>query len=202
MHQELKDSLFKKYPSLYTNEISIGCGNGWYNLINVLSELIVDRSTKVEAIQVKEKFGELRFYYKNTSSDYIEGIVRMAGLLSGVICEECGDLGTTANAKGAMRTRCQKHKSFLEKKIVEEPVELPFEISGIGKSWLAMVTNFYLHVNANRHMYTDLEFGEVTKEFGHLTIEIGGGDDVTDAMIRMMLAYAAVVDEETGELIR
>lgn len=63
---------------------------------------------QVVAIQVKEKFGTLRFYYDG-GDDVIAGMVSVAESMSGVTCEECGNPGTQ-NGTGWIRTTCQEHK--------------------------------------------------------------------------------------------
>ena len=63
---------------------------------------------QVVAIQVKEKFGTLRFYYEG-GDDVVAGMVRMAESMSEVTCEECGNSGTQEGA-GWIRTTCQEHK--------------------------------------------------------------------------------------------
>lgn len=70
MNDELTKKLFNKFPSLYKNsgidlmEYGFACGDGWYPLINLPSQLIVLSSTDIKIIQVKEKFGALRVYTK------------------------------------------------------------------------------------------------------------------------------------------
>jgi len=77
MKKELELKLVKKYPVIfkdYNGDMrqtcmcwGFECGDGWYNLINELCEtvttLISNKNIKVVAVQVKEKFGGLRFYY-------------------------------------------------------------------------------------------------------------------------------------------
>jgi hypothetical protein len=62
---------------------------------------------QVIAIQVKEKFGGLRFYYSG-GDDTIRGIVYMAEEMSYVTCEECGSPGK-ANDGPWIRTLCEEH---------------------------------------------------------------------------------------------
>lgn len=64
---------------------------------------------QVVAIQVKEKFGGLRFYFSG-GDDYIDGIVDMAESMSYRTCEECGAPGT-ATEGGWIRTLCEEHKN-------------------------------------------------------------------------------------------
>ena len=77
MDKKLELKLVEKYPVIfqaYGGDIrktcmgwGLSCGDGWFNLIDKLCEditkLIDDKDIKVIALQVKEKFGGLRFYY-------------------------------------------------------------------------------------------------------------------------------------------
>lgn len=108
----------------------IDTGNGWYTIIDVLCRQIqeyIDQTNRsheyrkqhgnleetdppahqVEAVQVKEKFGGLRFYY-NGGDDYIRGLVDMAESMSYRTCELCGKPGR--NTKGGwVNTFCPEH---------------------------------------------------------------------------------------------
>ena len=93
----------------------ISCGDGWYDLIDDLCGNIQNRvenanrnrmyrlenspTTLVpvayedfvcEAVQVKEKFGSLRFYVQG-GDDYINGLIAMAEDISTRTCSECGN---------------------------------------------------------------------------------------------------------------
>lgn len=63
---------------------------------------------QVVAIQVKEKFGGLRFYYSG-GDDTIRGAVRMAEAMSYDTCEVCGSPGKLTNNKGWYHTACKEH---------------------------------------------------------------------------------------------
>jgi len=62
---------------------------------------------QVVVIQVKEKYGTLRFYY-NGGNNMIEGMVWMAESMSGVTCEECGNPGKS-HGNGWITTLCDEH---------------------------------------------------------------------------------------------
>ena len=76
MKQELQNELFERYPKIFRQKDlsaqqtcmcwGIACGDGWYNLIDTLCHNIqwyAQYSNKtIEAVQVKSKFGGLRFY--------------------------------------------------------------------------------------------------------------------------------------------
>ena len=121
-------------------------GNGWYPLIDVLSELLAKQQIDIAAVQVKEKFGALRFYINiirsEENSDFIGGLCYMAELLSMVICDECGKRGRTC--RGAyICTRCIEHSPKNVKTDENEIEELPFYFSDIGEMWRDMVIIFY-----------------------------------------------------------
>lgn len=62
---------------------------------------------QVTAVQVKEKFGSLRFYYSG-GDNIVKGMVRMAEAMSEVTCEECGAPGELRNGRW-IRTLCDTH---------------------------------------------------------------------------------------------
>lgn len=156
MNNELDKKLCEKYPLIFRDRNApmhqtcmcwgFSCGDGWYNIIDILCSRIqghinwveeqiewtkkwndrvndpdyiwtafVPREEKtipesveqVVAIQVKEKFGGLRFYY-NGGDDYIRGVVDMAEEMSYRICEECGSPGKSTKS-GWIQTLCVDH---------------------------------------------------------------------------------------------
>ena len=72
MTEKLQNKLYKKFNKIFTKkELSlrwgVECDDGWYELIYSLCEKIQAYIDKVKcqqviAIQIKEKFGSLRFY--------------------------------------------------------------------------------------------------------------------------------------------
>lgn len=110
------------------------CGDGWYDLLDTLCETIQDhidwsncdgrhedarkwrepeadgtwvRVPQLEAAQVKEKFGGLRFY-TNGGDDFTRGAINFAELLSLRVCETCGAPGRPQKG-GWIRTLCPTH---------------------------------------------------------------------------------------------
>lgn len=61
----------------------------------------------IEAVQVKEKYGTLRFY-TNHSDDYIDGLIAMAESITSVTCEECGNPGKVRGG-GWIYVACDTH---------------------------------------------------------------------------------------------
>jgi len=70
------------------------------------------RVRQVEATQVKEKYGTLRFYTAG-GDDFTDGLIRMAEAISGITCEECGAPG---KLKGDywVYTACEAHTKVVD----------------------------------------------------------------------------------------
>ncbi len=91
------------------------CGDGWYNLLDDLCCKIqkhLDENPQLESFkmrQIKEKFGELSFYYQG-GDDYISKVVREAEQQSYKTCELCGNDGNPCRSEtGWLKTLCKKH---------------------------------------------------------------------------------------------
>ena len=63
--------------------------------------------SQIVAVQVKEKFGTLRFYYDG-GDRFIDGLESMAESMSAVTCEVCGSPGKLVGG-GWVRTLCKTH---------------------------------------------------------------------------------------------
>ena len=134
MKQELDKLLCERYPKMMINRNKsmmettmcwgFECGDGWYNILNLLMSNIqhyTDWNNKnfekgytqykqvpqVTLDQVKEKFGTLRFYYTG-GDEHISGMVRMAESMSSVTCEACGNPGERRGS-GWIYTACDAH---------------------------------------------------------------------------------------------
>jgi hypothetical protein len=126
MKKELQDKLFEKYPKIFRQKDlpmketcmcwGIECGDGWYMLIDKLCSNLqwnIDhnnhsgRYPQIEAVQVKEKFGGLRFYVQG-DTDAQTGAIDFAESLSYEICENCGSTDNVSQTKGWITTFCKK----------------------------------------------------------------------------------------------
>ncbi len=95
------------------------CGAGWNKLIDTLiADLdVITGRRKVEVVQIKEKFGALRFYLAGKTKlpsellGRIQARIGEAERSSAVICEECGEPGMihTWDGRGYYCARCQRH---------------------------------------------------------------------------------------------
>lgn len=132
MKQELQDKLYRQYPKIFKQKDlsmqetcmcwGIDCGDGWYDLIECLCQVIDnwmyneeyrakyekrEPCAPIEATQVKEKFGGLRFYTNNISNE-VSGAISMAEHMSYKICEYCGSTKNVSQTKGWVITLCEK----------------------------------------------------------------------------------------------
>lgn len=73
---------------------------------------------EVVAVQVKEKFGTLRFY-TNGGDEYIYGAISMAEALSAATCETCGAPGKLRGI-GWLYTACDAHTRVEDLDVAEE----------------------------------------------------------------------------------
>jgi len=128
MNPVLDDLLCKKFPHLYQDRhgdiketcmvFGFECDDGWYQLIHDLSErleveilcLPKEEQSLYRAVQVKEKFGELRFYMIS-ATDQMRKLIEEAEAKSITICESCGSLGVLRVSHGWYFTACEKHSN-------------------------------------------------------------------------------------------
>lgn len=110
--------LIGRYPVLYQghewpitkNLMAFGfeCNDGWFRLIDELSSQITaldeKNGTQTIAVQVKEKYGGLRFYIES-GSDAIYDLIDAAEEESLKTCETCGEPGELRGV-GWVSTRC------------------------------------------------------------------------------------------------
>jgi hypothetical protein len=103
MKKDLQNKIFKKYPKLFRQKDlsmqetcmcwGIDCPDSWFNLLDELCSKIQTYCNKqniqIEAVQVKEKYGYLRFY-TTYEDDIISGYIDLAEQASMKICAECG----------------------------------------------------------------------------------------------------------------
>ena len=130
MRHELEDKLVAKYPKWFNVKGNIQHTlmpfgfeheDGWFDLLMRLCEKLEPLVKAVEeefsgdkimshfeVLQVKEKFGGLRFY-TNWSTDEIFKIINEAENESYSICEVCGAPGKCMNRSSWLKTVCQQH---------------------------------------------------------------------------------------------
>jgi len=83
-------------------------GKGWHDILLRLYDDLVDLGWDYSLLQVKEKFGGLRFYI-GLGSNEIHERISQAERESLETCEECGQPGTLEARSFWVRTLCPTH---------------------------------------------------------------------------------------------
>ena len=117
-------SFFKPKKSLMESLMGFGfeCDDGWFDIIYSLCEeveKVVKDIEEFEVIQVKEKFGSLRFY-TNFSNDEIHKLVGEASKKSQRTCEICGKEGILCDKNSWVKTLCEEHMKELNYKLTRD----------------------------------------------------------------------------------
>jgi len=123
MKKELQDRLVTVYSEIFSEvgktpqescmAFGICVDDGWYWLIDQLCSHLQSNigsygSPQIVAVQVKEKFGGLRFYV-NSATDEQFAIISFAEDLSFSICEACGSTKEVSSTdKGWIKTLCKE----------------------------------------------------------------------------------------------
>jgi hypothetical protein len=125
MKQELEDKLFNKYKKLFpygrddVNEnlmcFGFECGDGWYNILDVLFENIVGvlgDKYNATVVRVKSRFAVLMVNTGGLHNDIYETIHNLiigAKLQSSRTCEMCGKPAEQKQPNGWVYTLCDEH---------------------------------------------------------------------------------------------
>ena len=89
----------------------LGVGEGWRKLVEPLIDLC--KAEGVEILQIKEKFGGLRFYVGSAGQNVYDAI-DAAEAASFSVCEECGAPGKPVDTSGWTKTACETHSAGSE----------------------------------------------------------------------------------------
>jgi hypothetical protein len=131
LYQKYPEILSGMHDPIISNHSPIAyfgveCEDGWYSIIDSLCSEITKhlklvneqndsdpdlkrRNAKFicKVVQIKEKFGGLRFYIDG-GDDHIYKIIEKAENTSLVVCEYCGSITNVGTTSGWIRTICEK----------------------------------------------------------------------------------------------
>lgn len=119
MNKKLEKELEIKYCHLGYNYSA--CSDGWFNIIESLLECVDDiiKTFAIEnfkVVQIKSKFGQLRFYFvanKHNNLMLINGAIKYAEMIASKTCEFCGSAGTMSDNSGAYVVVCKRHAKVI-----------------------------------------------------------------------------------------
>lgn len=118
MRRDLSIQLYERYPCVVGQRdlplsdslmsFGIECGDGWFGILDALCEVLTVHAAEggtrvVEAVQIKEKFGDLRFYTHGHDA-FEDGAIDLAGLFSNRVCEDTGNPGRPCQRGSWLRT--------------------------------------------------------------------------------------------------
>ena len=99
-----------RYSDILKNLEYIECDIGWFDIIDkCLSDILkicYEAGASVQIVQIKEKFGGLRFY---TKCDSLHERISEAEVESYATCQKCGKPGKARNFSGWISTVCEEH---------------------------------------------------------------------------------------------
>jgi hypothetical protein len=132
-YEEFAKHMEQTFPKMFGQPYGgFAIGEGWYQVIeslcnqiqghidwinsrrelllkdNPYNNIVPELVPQVAVLQIKEKFGGLRFYYDG-GDDYIRGLVSMAEVWASKSCEVCGAPGSSRGG-GWVRTLCDHHE--------------------------------------------------------------------------------------------
>lgn len=137
MRKELEEKIARRWPSWFDMNGDIRhtlmpfgfqCGGGWFDLLWRLCERLeplvaeFERKTgeRFEVIEVKQKFGGLRFYTshwpnlgRTPAPEAIHKCIEDARAESCDTCELCGQPGRMRDLGGWFAARCDRHEHSL-----------------------------------------------------------------------------------------
>ena len=127
-YDAFEKSLTEKYPAMFSQPYGdFAVGKGWWPILQALCSNIqhyINWKNKerkvvpqVVVMQIKEKFGGLRFYYDG-GDNQIQGMVSMAESWADQSCETCGAPGKKREG-GWIKTLCDTHEAERQARIKE-----------------------------------------------------------------------------------
>jgi hypothetical protein len=96
-------------------------GTGWHQIIRDLETRLNEIDPHFQLLQVKEKFGALRYYAapaKGADTEEFHLAIRVAEAKSALTCEKCGAKAETKSSHGWFVTLCDEH--FAEREAIRK----------------------------------------------------------------------------------
>jgi len=125
MSQEMKNKIRADFPRIFKNSIPIETGSGWLDLIYKLCFELEEECKRqgraddewIHASQIKEKFGQLCFYYRTSGEVEVGNLFKITMSYmekSAEICETCGLKGEMRDDNDYYHVCCDVcHKAYL-----------------------------------------------------------------------------------------
>ena len=217
MKEALERALYSKYPFIFdpvhlpTSKKpmvrNIECGDGWYPLLDGLCEVLSSRALNgdqaaVEAMQVKQKFGGLRFFFDG-GCDHAEGAASMASAMSYHVCEETGRPGTLMARNRWVRTlaedvgRMRGYRSLGLSALESVEWDMATEVVNLPLGWHAIAA-VLKGVIAKAAPSAVVRFGHRS---AGLSVDIRNGTEWAKGAGECALALSVRTDAVTGTML-
>lgn len=111
---ELYDKLVAKYPNNFDRCFDFSTGEGWDDIVEKLTDMVIALEPKIKIVQVKEKFGGLRYYVEHDEDcspeicSKVRYLIECAEDAAERTCEVCGKDGKIGG-KTWLSCRCVEH---------------------------------------------------------------------------------------------
>lgn len=214
MDKPLDQHLYETYPELYRDRFGsptqtlmcwgFECGNGWFPLLDSISTLLTNQCrdqsiASANVIQVKEKFGSLRFYF-NGGDAFCEGVVDMAESMSEQLCEICGAPGEINRLNGWLACYCPKHLPSGNQLATHH--QNPELLYGLGGGWSRLVGALEKLINwdVEKNDMPPVQLS-LLQTCDQLKLTFSGGDLKTHGMVALVNHYSRLIDPNSGELL-
>lgn len=145
MLKDKEDLLYSAYPLLFRDcpgyliDRGMACSTGWYEIIDRMAAKleqileVLPEDQRFRAVQVKEKFGGLRFYTDGKLPDAAIEIIGQACREADKTCEDCGEPGILRESRPWIRTLCDKCKEAYQGRL-KAPGPRTQQVSGAATS--------------------------------------------------------------------
>ena len=124
---EWPEDLIAKHPLTFRLLQDFHCGEGWRavltdlcGVIEPILEAMPADETRPSAMQVKEKFGGLRFYMYGSVPE-IDAAIEAAEARAIQTCEVCGAAGVLESEHGWITTKCSPCREASRAKMKPQP---------------------------------------------------------------------------------
>ncbi|MEE9103375.1 MbcA/ParS/Xre antitoxin family protein [Pseudomonas nitroreducens] len=152
MNSFLERRFAARYPRMLLDQTEAGpnvfgfeCLDGWADLIEGLLRLLKRYSEvsqqEIRISQAKEKFGQLRIY-SSGGDEIVDLAIDLVEVISGGICECCGQQGRVSVLEGWMQARCETHIGRSTSESIE-PTGCDEEFANVFAGTLALVLGFF-----------------------------------------------------------
>lgn len=91
--------------------VTLECDEGWYPIISQLDRDILKLAPDYTILQVKEKFGGLRYYIGSVHENVFDQVYKLiteAENIAAKTCECCGKTGVLCRRRGWLKTLCKE----------------------------------------------------------------------------------------------